>query len=108
MTNFLIKTLPKVYLLLQYTCVAKNEVGETKISFELGLQALPPNFTKKLNSALDVLQDEPLVLECSLDGSPLPTVQWLKDGDEIKASPRYLHSMQKIYFMASKDSVYLF
>ncbi|XP_030557678.1 obscurin isoform X1 [Drosophila novamexicana] len=71
-----------------YTCVAKNEVGETKISFELGLQALPPNFTKKLNSALDVLQDEPLVLECSLDGSPLPTVQWLKDGDEIKASPR--------------------
>ncbi|XP_064554448.1 obscurin isoform X2 [Drosophila montana] len=71
-----------------YTCVAKNEVGETKISFELGLQSLAPNFTKKLNSALDVLQDEPLVLECSLDGSPLPTVQWLKDGDEIKTSPR--------------------
>uniref|UniRef100_A0A6P4FNS7 Muscle M-line assembly protein unc-89 isoform X5 n=1 Tax=Drosophila rhopaloa TaxID=1041015 RepID=A0A6P4FNS7_DRORH len=69
-----------------YTCVATNEIGVTKAPFKLGLLALAPSFVKKLDNALDVLQGEPLVLECCVDGSPLPTVQWLKDGDEVKPS----------------------
>lgn len=70
--------------------MAKNEIGETKVPFELTMQALAPSFTKKLNSALDAQQGEPLVLECAVDGSPLPTIQWLKDSDEITPNPRYL------------------
>ncbi|XP_016928763.3 obscurin isoform X6 [Drosophila suzukii] len=69
-----------------YTCVATNEIGVTKAPFKLALLALAPSFVKKLDNALDVLQGEPLVLECCVDGSPLPTVQWLKDGDEVKPS----------------------
>ncbi|XP_023037819.2 obscurin isoform X1 [Drosophila willistoni] len=69
-----------------YTCVAKNEIGVTKAPFKLALQSLAPSFVKKLDNALDVLQGEPLVLECTVDGSPLPTVQWFKDGDEVKPS----------------------
>ncbi|XP_017045137.1 obscurin isoform X2 [Drosophila ficusphila] len=69
-----------------YTCVATNEISVTKAPFKLGLLALAPSFVKKLDNALDVLQGEPLVLECCVDGSPLPTVQWLKDGDEVKPS----------------------
>nr|XP_043066936.1 obscurin [Drosophila bipectinata] len=69
-----------------YTCVATNEIGVTKAPFKLGMLALAPSFVKKLDNALDVLQGEPLVLECCVDGSPLPTVQWLKDGDEVKPS----------------------
>ncbi|XP_033152751.1 obscurin isoform X8 [Drosophila mauritiana] len=69
-----------------YTCVATNEIGVTKAPFKLALLSLAPSFVKKLDNALDVLQGEPLVLECCVDGSPLPTVQWLKDGDEVKPS----------------------
>lgn len=69
--------------------MAKNEVGETKAPFQLAMQSLAPSFVKKLNNALDVVQGEPLVLECSVDGSPLPTVQWFKDSEEIKPSQRY-------------------
>ncbi|XP_017836914.1 obscurin isoform X3 [Drosophila busckii] len=71
-----------------YTCVAKNEVGETKALFKLALQSLAPNFSQKLDSALDVLEGEPLVLECVVDGSPLPTIQWFKDSEEVKPSQR--------------------
>lgn len=73
---------------LQYTCVAKNEVGETKAPFKLELQSLSPSFVKKLNNALDVEQGQPLLLECVVDGSPLPTVQWFKDSEELKPSQR--------------------
>nr|NP_001286806.1 obscurin, isoform H [Drosophila melanogaster]AHN56601.1 obscurin, isoform H [Drosophila melanogaster] len=69
-----------------YTCVATNEIGVTKAPFKLAMLSLAPSFVKKLDNALDVLQGEPLVLECCVDGSPLPTVQWLKDGDEVKPS----------------------
>lgn len=72
----------------QYTCVATNEIGVTKAPFKLAMLSLAPSFVKKLDNALDVLQGEPLVLECCVDGSPLPTVQWLKDGDEVKPSER--------------------
>ncbi|XP_034109415.1 obscurin isoform X3 [Drosophila albomicans] len=69
-----------------YTCVAKNEIGETKVPFKLAMQSLAPSFVKKLNNALDVVQGEPLVLECAVDGSPLPTVHWFKDSEEVKPS----------------------
>lgn len=79
--------LQQIYF-LQYTCVAKNEVGETQAPFKLELQSLSPSFVKKLNNALDVEQGQPLLLECVVDGSPLPTVQWFKDSEELKPSQR--------------------
>jgi len=66
--------------------VAKNDAGTTEVPFKVELQSIPPTFTKKLPSALDAVQGEPLILQCQVDGSPLPSVQWFKDGKEIVPS----------------------
>lgn len=63
--------------------MAKNEVGVTEAPFKLSLQQLPPTFVKKLDKAVEVCQGEQLVLQCIVDGSPLPAVQWYKDGEEL-------------------------
>lgn len=68
--------------------MAKNEVGVTEKTFKLALQQLPPSFVKKLEKAIEVSQGEPLVLQCIVDGSPLPTVQWYKDGEELMPSKK--------------------
>lgn len=52
----------------------------------LHMLQLPPSFTKKLEKVVEVSQDEPLELKCSVDGSPVPIATWYKDGEEVKPS----------------------
>lgn len=47
---------------------------------------LPPSFVKKLDKAIEVNQGEPLIIKCQVDSSPLPSVKWYKDGEEIEPS----------------------
>ena len=36
-----------------------------------------------MESALEVSEGKPIVLECHIDGSPMPAVQWFKDSEEL-------------------------
>lgn len=49
-----------------------------------------PTFIRKLDRAVDVDEGEPLELKCVVEGSPLPVVSWLKDGQLIEPSDRYV------------------
>lgn len=49
-----------------------------------------PTFIRKLDRAVDVDEGEPLELKCVVEGSPLPAVTWLKDGQLIEPSDRYI------------------
>ncbi|KAG4067668.1 hypothetical protein HA402_005440 [Bradysia odoriphaga] len=70
----------------EYAAVATNIVGATEAKFKLSLLQSSPAFIKKLDKAAEVGQNEKLELKCMVDGSPLPTAKWFKDGKEIKPS----------------------
>lgn len=74
----------------QYAAVATNIVGVTEAKFKLALLQSSPKFVKKLDKAAEVGEGERLVLNCVVDGSPLPTIKWFKDGLELQPSDRYV------------------
>ncbi|XP_069964240.1 obscurin isoform X3 [Bactrocera oleae] len=69
-----------------YTVVAKNEIGVTEAPFKLSLFELAPKFETKFDNAKEVCQDEDLVLQCKVIGSPLPIISWIRDGEQLKPS----------------------
>uniref|UniRef100_A0A1A9ZZH6 Obscurin n=1 Tax=Glossina pallidipes TaxID=7398 RepID=A0A1A9ZZH6_GLOPL len=70
----------------RYAAVATNDVGTTEGPFTLTMQSLAPTFVKSLEPTKEVHEGEPLILECLVDGSPLPVVQWYRDNEEVKPS----------------------
>ncbi|XP_055374379.1 obscurin isoform X3 [Condylostylus longicornis] len=74
----------------QYVAVAKNEAGETEAKFEIKMLQTPPSFLKPLEKSLEVRQGEPLELKCVIDGSPLPTATWFKNGKPLEVTDRII------------------
>ncbi|XP_073813115.1 obscurin isoform X2 [Musca autumnalis] len=68
----------------KYAAVATNDIGTTEAPFKLTMMELSPVFVKNLEPAKEVHETEPLVLQCVVDGSPLPVIQWYKDNEEVK------------------------
>ncbi|XP_011291978.1 obscurin isoform X5 [Musca domestica] len=68
----------------KYAAVATNDIGTTEAPFKLTMMDLSPVFVKNLEPTKEVHETEPLVLQCVVDGSPLPVIQWYKDNEEIK------------------------
>lgn len=68
--------------------MASNDIGSNEHAFTLTMLSLAPNFLDNLDPIKEVPQKEPLALECRIDGSPLPVVQWYKDNDELKSNDR--------------------
>ncbi|XP_038571298.1 hemicentin-1 isoform X2 [Micropterus salmoides] len=66
-----------------YTCVASNVEGKARKSYHLTIQ-VPPSITgSELPSEMGVLLNESIQLVCQAQGTPTPTIQWLKDGKVI-------------------------
>lgn len=63
-----------------------NDIGRTEAPFKLTMMALGPTFVKNLEPTQEVIEKQPLTLQCVVDGSPLPVVQWFKDNEEVKPS----------------------
>ncbi|KAI5632857.1 immunoglobulin i-set domain-containing protein [Phthorimaea operculella] len=76
----------------KYKCRAVNLSGEAVCEAPITLAQASPGFTHKLDKQRDVDEGEPLELKCKVDGSPLPTVKWYKDGVEL--SPEDSHVKQ--------------
>ncbi|XP_024939523.1 obscurin isoform X4 [Cephus cinctus] len=70
------------------TCVASNVSGKVETSGKLNMIRAAPSFSRALPRSADVDEGEPLELKAKLDGSPIPSVKWFKDGEEIKPDGR--------------------
>ncbi|XP_051921604.1 myelin-associated glycoprotein isoform X2 [Hippocampus zosterae] len=66
-----------------YTCVGDNGYGAMNTSLYLAVK-YPPR-EPVVNDSLTVLEGASLTLYCSTQGSPPPTLTWLKDGELVGA-----------------------
>ncbi|XP_066257893.1 uncharacterized protein [Euwallacea similis] len=79
----------------RYTCKATNESGTAETSATLTVketepeeQLAPPSFVRMLQPGV-AREGGSFQFECRVEGNPLPTVQWFKDGECIDSSPDY-------------------
>ncbi|CAI5454959.1 unnamed protein product [Caenorhabditis angaria] len=74
----------------KYTCVAKNPAGEDKRDFTVNILVAPffdePNVVRRILTNAG----KPSVLNCPANGSPPPTITWLKDGIGLEENERYV------------------
>ncbi|XP_065224779.1 obscurin-like isoform X6 [Planococcus citri] len=68
----------------EYKVTAKNLVGEIETSAKLTMALIEPSFGETLKRVTEVSDGEPLEISTKVMGSPIPVVQWFKDGEEIK------------------------
>ncbi|KAI3368574.1 hypothetical protein L3Q82_025583, partial [Scortum barcoo] len=66
-----------------YTCVASNVEGKARKSYHLTIQVPPSISGSDLPSEMGVLLNESIQLVCRAQGTPTPSIQWLKDGEVI-------------------------
>ncbi|XP_040926337.1 hemicentin-1 isoform X2 [Betta splendens] len=66
-----------------YTCVASNTEGTAHKSYRLTIQIPPSISGSELPSEMGVLLNESIQLLCRAQGTPTPTIRWLKDGEAI-------------------------
>ncbi|KZC06585.1 Muscle M-line assembly protein unc-89 [Dufourea novaeangliae] len=64
-------------------CQATNVAGSAQTNCQLKMQLITPTFGQTLPRSLDVDEGEPLELKAKVDGSPMPSVAWFKDGEKI-------------------------
>ncbi|VDK37430.1 unnamed protein product [Gongylonema pulchrum] len=60
-----------------YVCVVENEAGEARKTFDLAVLERP-RFLDVTNLSPSIIVGRPLVLDCSVTGTPKPTVIWTK------------------------------
>ncbi|XP_039752215.1 obscurin-like isoform X4 [Pararge aegeria] len=70
----------------KYKVVAFSVSGEAESQADISLAQIPPGFAHKLDRQKDVDEGEPLELRTKVDGSPIPTAKWFKDGVPIRPS----------------------
>ncbi|XP_013149343.1 PREDICTED: myopalladin-like, partial [Papilio polytes] len=69
----------------KYVVRAVSLSGEAECEAAVSLAQTPPGFAHKLERQKDVDEGEPLELKAKLDGSPIPTAKWYKDGAPLAA-----------------------
>ncbi|MBN3312119.1 HMCN1 protein, partial [Atractosteus spatula] len=69
-----------------YTCVASNIEGKAHKNYHLTIQVPPSISGSELPSEVSVLANDTVQLVCRAEGTPLPTIQWLKDGKPLNTT----------------------
>ncbi|XP_052748804.1 obscurin isoform X5 [Galleria mellonella] len=69
----------------KYRVEAVSLAGSASCEAKVSLGRGAPGFAHKLPRQHDVDEGEPLELKTKLDGSPIPTAKWYKDGVELPA-----------------------
>ncbi|XP_071821894.1 hemicentin-1-like isoform X3 [Apostichopus japonicus] len=69
-----------------FTCVASNPAGEDSGLRFLEVTVPPMILPRPSTVSVDATED--LHLVCDVDGIPLPTIMWHKDGELIRGEPR--------------------
>lgn len=98
--------------LFQYSCISANCAGEVETCGMIALSMILPEFDRKLDTAMELSEDDYLELKATVNGSPLPTVQWYKDGHPVDPNdPRVKttltpdgHAMLRIDNVTPEDS----
>lgn len=67
---------------------ASNLAGQAECSAQLAMAQTPPSFHNYMDKYHEIDEGETLAIKMKVDGSPIPTVRWFKDGDEIKEDGR--------------------
>ncbi|WKY14387.1 hypothetical protein Q1695_000159 [Nippostrongylus brasiliensis] len=74
----------------KYTCVANNAAGKASRDFNVNLLEAPffdgPNLVRRVQ----VNAGKVSVLNCPVSGSPPPVITWLRDGQTLSPSPRFV------------------
>uniref|UniRef100_A0A3B4XL25 Hemicentin-1-like n=1 Tax=Seriola lalandi dorsalis TaxID=1841481 RepID=A0A3B4XL25_SERLL len=81
-----------------YQCLASNNAGTQMRQFRLTVQAPPTIKGPSETSEVSVVLGFPTVLPCDVEGSPTPSITWLKDNQPIVSSPQltYTHGGQAL------------
>ncbi|XP_012273370.1 obscurin isoform X3 [Orussus abietinus] len=66
------------------SCDAMNPVGRDTTSGRIDMARSHPSFGRPLPRSAEVDEGEPLELKAKLNGSPIPTAKWFRDGEEIQ------------------------
>ncbi|XP_039591708.1 hemicentin-1 isoform X2 [Polypterus senegalus] len=64
-----------------YICVASNIEGKAQKIYHLDVQVPPSIKGSEMPSDVSVIVNESVQLICNVEGTPRPTLQWLKDGN---------------------------
>uniref|UniRef100_A0A7N5KTI0 Hemicentin 2 n=1 Tax=Ailuropoda melanoleuca TaxID=9646 RepID=A0A7N5KTI0_AILME len=70
----------------QYQCLAENEMGAVEKVVLLVLQSAPVFWVEPQD--VTVRSGEDVALQCQASGEPVPTVEWLRAGEPLRASRR--------------------
>ncbi|XP_029295180.1 LOW QUALITY PROTEIN: hemicentin-1 [Cottoperca gobio] len=71
-----------------YQCLASNNAGTQMRQFRLTVQAPPTIKGPSETTEVSVVLGFPKVLPCDVEGSPTPSITWLKDNQPIVSSPQ--------------------
>ncbi|XP_046395304.1 obscurin isoform X3 [Ischnura elegans] len=70
----------------KYLVRASNIVGDAETYSKLTMAQIPPSFARPLDRSAEVDEGDMLELKVKVEGSPIPTVKWFKDGEELNPS----------------------
>ena len=75
----------------KYSLLVKNSVGEAHMDSLLDVMGKPkpPKVVKEIEpKEVTVPGKKDLRLQCKISGFPMPTIKWMRDGNEIKVGRR--------------------
>ncbi|MEQ2214209.1 hypothetical protein XENOCAPTIV_022251 [Xenoophorus captivus] len=62
-----------------YRCTARNQHGFAHHTISVAVKAEPPRVLTPANKLYQVIENHPVLMDCSSFGSPIPKIKWFKD-----------------------------
>ncbi|KAK6759923.1 hypothetical protein RB195_021467 [Necator americanus] len=85
----------------KYICVARNEAGEARKTFDLSVLEVP-RFLDMTNVNPSIIIGRPLILDCSVSGTPKPIITWMKNGYKLNDTGVYINDKQQLHIQEAK------